>query len=122
MFVAVYLVDALMARIQLRPEVTFLDDFLLGGLTAALVIVLELQHRREFQRQQARIAVIIEMNHHIRNALQSIVYVNSKMKGDDASMVRDATRRIEWALTEILPREDQIDESQRATSKSVSSR
>ncbi len=122
MFVTVYVVDMGMARLRLRPEATFLDDFLLGGVTAVLVTVLELQHRRELRRQDERIALIIEMNHHIRNALQSIVYVNSKMPEQDAVVVREATRRIEWALTEILPRHGDHKTAPAAASKSSSLR
>ncbi len=122
MFVAVYLVDSGMARIRLRPEATFLDDFLLGGVTAALVTVLELQHRRELRRQQERITLIIEMNHHIRNALQSIVYVNSKMPECDAAIVREAARRIEWALTEVLQRQEQSQAATELVRKSASIR
>jgi hypothetical protein len=103
MVAAVYVVDAVMAQIHLRPEATILDDLLLGALTAALVVTLELQHQREMRRQQERMAIVIEMNHHIRNALQTIVYVNSKMDDRDAETIHEATDRIEWALREILP-------------------
>ena len=103
MFVAVYVITAALSRMQMRPEATLIDDFLIAGLAAALVITLEQQHQRELRRQQERISLIIELNHHIRNALQSIVYVNSKNNGQDAALVREATKRIEWALTEILP-------------------
>lgn len=102
-FVAVYAVTATLSRMHLRPEATLIDDFLIGVLVAALVVTLEKQHQRELRRQQERISLIIELNHHIRNALQSIVYVNSKNNGQDAALVREATKRIEWALTEILP-------------------
>lgn len=108
MFLAVEIVDALMFRFHLRREATFLDNFLLAALAAVLVMSLELQHRREIRRQQQRISLIIELNHHIRNALQSIVYVNAKNHGEDAVIVRDATKRIEWALTEILPGDEPI--------------
>lgn len=106
MFVAVYVVNAVLVRIHLRPEATLLDDTLLGSLAGALVVTLELQHQRELRRQQERLAIIIELNHHIRNALQAIVYINEKMDGEDATTIREATNRIQWALTEILPGEN----------------
>ncbi len=105
MFAAIYVVNAIMVRLHLRPEVTFLDNFLLASLAAALIATLEIQHQHELRRQQQRIALIIEMNHHIRNALQSIVYVNSKMSEKDAAIIAEAIKRIEWALTEVLPGE-----------------
>ncbi len=107
-FVAVYVITAVLSRMHMRPEATLVDDFLIGGLVAVLVITLEQQHQRELRRQQERIALIIELNHHIRNALQSIVYVNAKNNGQDAALVREATKRIEWALTEILPGDESL--------------
>jgi uncharacterized membrane protein YsdA (DUF1294 family) len=106
MFITDYVVDNLMVRMHLRPEETILNDLLLGGLVGLLVVTLELQHKREMRRQQERLKVVIELNHHIRNALQAIVYINSKMNGEDAAIMREATGRIEWALTEILPGEN----------------
>jgi hypothetical protein len=106
MFIAVYVVDMVMARIHLRPEATILDDLLLGLLAAVLVVSLEKQHEREIRLQKARIGMIIEMNHHIRNALQSIVYASAGMEGENAKAIRDASRRVEWALKEVLPAEN----------------
>lgn len=122
MFAAVYVIDAVLAKLRLRPEATFLDDFLLGGLVAVLIVTLERQHQRELRRQQERISLIIELNHHIRNALQSIVYVNAKISAEDAAVIRDATKRIEWALTEILPGETSAPAAPQPQGKSASPR
>jgi hypothetical protein len=44
------------------------------------------------------------MNHHVRNALQVVIYAASAHKDDDlAEQVREAVRRIDWALKEVLP-------------------
>ena len=105
MFAVVYIVDAVMVRIHLRPEATIIDDLLLAFVVAVLVVSLEAQHQREQQLQQERIRMILGMNHHIRNALQAIVYVTADLKGEHATIVQEATDRIEWALREILPGE-----------------
>ena len=108
-FVAVYVIDALLARLGLRADATFIDDVLLGILVAVLVMTLEVQHQRELHRQEARIAMVAEMNHHIRNALQAIVYVNATNADREAAVkVGEAAKRIEWALREILPAEDVV--------------
>ena len=66
--------------------------------------------RRERERQmfiRERLHTISEMNHHIRNALQTIVYVNSaNAPSEDTARVTQATQRIDWALREI-PRKAQ---------------
>jgi hypothetical protein len=103
-FAAVYGIDAFLARIKLPAEATILDDILLGILVAVLVIVI--QRQTELRRQRHKLAVMKEMNHHIRNALQTIIYVSSDMSDRDAGdKVKDAAKRIEWALREVLPAE-----------------
>jgi hypothetical protein len=76
----------------------------LGTLVAVLVVSLEVHHQSGLRRQEEKIKVMVEMNHHIRNALQTIVYVNStnpdKISSDRLSA---AANRIEWALREVLP-------------------
>ncbi len=103
-FAAVYGIDAFLARIKLPAEATILDDTILGILVAVLVLVI--QHQTELRRQRHKLAVMKEMNHHIRNALQTIIYVSSNMSDRDAGdQVRDAAKRIEWSLREVLPAE-----------------
>lgn len=108
MFAAVYLVDAGLASAGLHAEKTFLDDALLG-LFAALAMFFVLQQRdtrRELARQKQYAAIIADLNHHIRNAMQVILY---RAELDSHSIpehqeIRDALNRIDWALREILPR------------------
>jgi len=46
------------------------------------------------------------MNHHVRNALQTISATSSSVDSTErTTMVQDAVRRIEWALREVLPGE-----------------
>jgi hypothetical protein len=105
-FGAVHAIDLYLARIKLPAEATILDDLLLGILVGVLILSIELHHQRELRAQQHKIAVIREMNHHVRNALQTILYVTFRA-GDtsNSEKVTEAARRIEWALREILPAE-----------------
>jgi hypothetical protein len=75
-----------------------------GGVTTLLI------ERLLFTQREARIAelerfrIIAEMNHHIRNALQTISYQRYVSASDaEAKRVKEAVDRIEWALEEILP-------------------
>ena len=103
-FVAADRIDAFLSRIKLPREATIFDDVLLGVLVTILVIVI--QHTAELRARRHKFAVMMEMNHHIRNALQTIISCTFDAKDrETANKVRDAASRIEWALREVLPAE-----------------
>lgn len=53
-----------------------------------------------------RMRVIAEMNHHVRNALQPILYSPFlKEEAEQVRIIHEGTQRIEWALREVLPGE-----------------
>jgi hypothetical protein len=63
--------------------------------------------RRDLVRQ--RMQTIVELNHHIRNALQVIKFwgvqhQNCVLDDAQAQLMKDSVDRIEWALREVLPR------------------
>ena len=78
----------------------------LGGIVAgALAFRLLLYERERRARLRQRIAVIADMNHHVRNALQVIslhAYTNSDKEQVEA--VKESMERIQWALKEVLPK------------------
>jgi hypothetical protein len=63
----------------------------------------EKQERERAASIDAKMRIIADMNHHIRNALQTIVYLESLHPNNHHDMFKDAVQRIEWALTEVLP-------------------
>lgn len=80
-----------------------MDDLLVGIVAGAMVFAYEW---RQHKLILARMQVIAEMNHHVRNALQPILY--SPFLPEQAEQIRtiqEGTRRIEWALREVLPGE-----------------
>jgi hypothetical protein len=84
-----------------------IDDLLVGIVAGAMVFAYE---RHQHKLVLARLRVIAEMNHHVRNALQPILY--SPFLPEQAQQVRtiqEGTRRIEWALREVLPGEAEPD-------------
>jgi hypothetical protein len=79
-------------------------------LTAKLVQVTRERHRLTVARMQ----VIAEMNHHIRNALSPVSLSLEDAKNQQLKRVMsDAVDRIDWALREILPREIPLGVEQR---------
>ncbi len=80
-----------------------IDDLLIGILAGAMVFAYE---RHQHKLVLARMRVIAEMNHHIRNALQPILYSPFlKEQAEQVRLIQEGTRRIEWALREVLPGE-----------------
>jgi signal transduction histidine kinase len=76
--------------------------FLVTCLVAKLVHMAREQQRRTVARMQ----VIAEMNHHIRNALAPIALSVDAIENQQLiRIISDGVDRIDWALREILPRE-----------------
>ena len=82
------------------------DDLLIGALAGILVFAYE-RHQHEGILEKMR--VISEMNHHVRNALQPILYSPYlKEQAEQVRTIQEGTRRIEWALREVLSGEDKV--------------
>jgi hypothetical protein len=107
-FVALYWVDAWFAHHGLRRDATLLDNLLLSVLVLALGIGQQLRHERELKRHRQLMGIIGDMNHHTRNALQVIVSRSVLSMADSNAVedIRQAVKRIDWCLREILPNID----------------
>ncbi len=105
-----YLLVPDLGRYQERLVAEGLSAFIVSCLIAKLAHIARQQH----QRTLARMQVIAEMNHHIRNALTPISL--SSQVTDNQQRIRvisEGVDRIDWALREILPREVPLGEEQR---------
>lgn len=80
----------------------YLDDLVLGVLAGLMAFAYE--HRRSRDLRQ-KLAVISAMNHHVRNALQTIAYVPYTEQAKQMLLIQQSVNRIQWALNEILPGE-----------------
>jgi signal transduction histidine kinase len=94
------------------------ERLLAEGLSALIVTILTAKlaqiGRERQQLTAARMQVISEMNHHIRNALTPISLSISAT--EDQQLIRvisEGVDRIDWALREVLPRETPLQEGQR---------
>ncbi len=93
--------DQLSIRYGLEGSQRIVDD-LLGGLIAGSIFYLYECHR--LRRFSENLHVIDLMNHHIRNALQPLMFLTYKPEGKThVKLVEDCVRRIDWALREVLP-------------------
>jgi hypothetical protein len=73
-------------------------------LAAILTERLEALSRARGLQALRRFEAVALLNHHIRNALQAIVYSSA---AENAVTIRAAVERIEWTLREVLPKVEQ---------------
>lgn len=102
---AVFVLSALLEfgfdRLGLTGISGLLDDLLIGLVAGGVVFAYELHRHKQVARQMR---VIAEMNHHVRNALQPILYSPyMKEQAEQIRMIQLGTERIQWALEEVLP-------------------
>lgn len=97
------LLEGALNKFGISGASALLDDLLIGVLAGCVVFAYELHQHKALLRQMR---VIAEMNHHVRNALQPILY--SPYVSEQAEQIRIiqvCTQRIQWALREVLPGE-----------------
>lgn len=97
--------DIMLIDVGTSRHITLLLTNAITGFASALALWVaaknEVQRRVEESR---RLIVLEEMNHHVRNALQAMVLQSYSLEGERALELRKAVDRIQWSLTEILPR------------------
>ena len=87
------------------PLAIALSNVLVATLAGALVYTLLAYGRRQRRLVMARIEALNEVNHHIRNALQSIAFSTASLKNrKEGDEVSEAIARIQWTLHEVLPK------------------
>ncbi len=96
--------DQISIRCGLDGSGRIADD-LLGGLVAGSLFYLYERHR--MHRLIERLRVIDLMNHHIRNALQPLMFVTSQSEADAMKLIEESVQYIDWALREVLPGKSQ---------------
>ena len=84
-----------------RLYVSDLYTCVVASIFSYLLMIYEKRRRMIMAR---RMAIAAEVNHHIRNALTAIVYSTSVKRDQPLqSVLKDATDRIDWVLTTVLP-------------------
>jgi len=79
------------------------DDLFIGLLAALLVFTYE---QRRHKALLNKVRIIAAMNHHVRNALQTISYAPYTEQEKQIKLIGESVNRIQWALREILPAEE----------------
>lgn len=96
-----------------RWHTILFSDAITGTVAALFLAYRQQQHRREMELMEQRMQIVADMNHHIRNALQVIVYfAQNAQDRESADRLRDSIDRIQWALREVLPRYSPVEEEE----------
>jgi hypothetical protein len=101
-FICLFVLQRFMATHGLRSDSTYMDEILIAALVAVFVFSLEQSHEHDRRRLHELEQLTMDLNHHIRNALQLLA--NSRDAADSASSehIKAAIARIEWTLNEVL--------------------
>ncbi len=92
---------ALLDKWDISGVAAGVDDLLIGIFAGLLVFAYE---RHQHNAVLDRMRIIAQMNHHVRNALQTILYSPfMKEQTEQVRIIQEGTHRIEWALREVLP-------------------
>lgn len=108
--VAAFLVAELMHHLLVPDFGPFRERIVAEGASALILgtLAAKLLHGAYRARQHAlaRLQIIAEVNHHVRNALE-VISLSAYITRDEEAICRimEGVNRIDWALREILPRE-----------------
>lgn len=80
-----------------------IDDITIGVIVAILVFAYE---QRRYRSILNKVRIVTAMNHHVRNALQTISYAPYTEQEKQIKLIQESVNRIQWALREILPAEE----------------
>jgi signal transduction histidine kinase len=97
-FVYVYLLG--------HDELHYVGTSIAALLTFGFIQRMMAASRQRRVATRRRFEVVAEMNHHIRNSLQTILYQSYTLDDDVAARLKDAVDRIQWVLERVVPAMD----------------
>jgi sugar phosphate isomerase/epimerase len=99
-----YLADWVLFRMGIQGVQTILDNLVIGVI-AALAAYLWARYEAERQaRARERMILLIELNHHVRNALTILGHGATLENGPEKlKLIEEAVDRVDRVLTELVP-------------------
>ncbi len=105
MFVAGVGFDLVLFQHKERGAAIVISNLLVGLLAATLVLTLLAYGRQQRRLIMERLEALNEVNHHVRNALQALSFAAATLQGaKEREAVAEAIHRIQWALSDVLPK------------------
>ncbi|HVH88635.1 MAG TPA: hypothetical protein VM912_18090 [Terriglobales bacterium] len=83
------------------------SDALAAAIAALLAFIALSHYNKRQQLALAQLQIIADVNHHVRNALTTVLYSVELTRDEPLiDMTRSAIARVDWALREVLPGEN----------------
>lgn len=105
----IFIIDSGLEYILLHKGVShswtlFISDAIAASAVAFFATYTFSLYQQKEAEVRERVERVVEMNHHVRNALQVITYWSlAERDKKEVELIRQAVDRIEWALREVLP-------------------
>ena len=97
--------DLLLQAHREAPAAIIISNGFAGILAAALVYTLLAYGRKQRRQVLERLETLHEVNHNIRNALQSLAFAAGTLQDrKESAAISEAIKRIQWTLLEVLPK------------------
>ncbi len=94
------LLEMAFQRFSITGVAALIDNLLVGIAAGLIVFAYEQKRYRDLTR---KLAVMASMNHHVRNALQAILYSPyAAEQSEQVKVIQDSVDRIQWALDEVM--------------------
>lgn len=106
LFIVGYLMDFILYRLGVQGAETISNDLVIGvfGGAAVWYYLAATRERHNLARARERLALVTELNYHIRNALTVIGHsATLEDAGDRSRLVEEAVKQIDEVLTGLAP-------------------
>jgi hypothetical protein len=101
------LLEMVFQKFSVTGATALIDNVLVGIAAGLVVFAYEQQRYRDLTR---KLTVVTSMNHHVRNALQAILYSPYALEQtEQIKVIQDSVNRIQWALNEVLAGDGDVD-------------
>jgi glycopeptide antibiotics resistance protein len=108
-FVLGVLLELMFQKFSVTGFAALIDNVLIGIAAGLVVFAYEQQRYRDLTR---KLAMMASMNHHVRNALQAILYSPYTLEqAEQVKVIQDSVNRIQWALNEVLAGDGDVDQT-----------
>src|ERR1700733_5844513 len=107
LFCVSFVSDVYLEKMGIPLTATIINNALIGLLGGAALLAYEIKMLRdqEFKRAKERIAMIAELNNHVRQSLTMIgLSAGLEQRGERLRRIDEAMTRLDTVLPELLPR------------------
>ena len=110
LFVVSYFMDWLLYRMKVSNVETVVNNIVIGACGAVAAYIWVRYDAERQARARDKMILVIELNHHIRNALTLLSQSATLQDGPEKlRMIDEAVERVKRVLTELVPTVGEVD-------------